>query len=111
MDLKSNVVEALRCVYDPEMPSVNILDLGLVYKLDVSENGVVDIEHTLTSMVCPYADEICKSIEDAVKGVVGVSKVHRKLVFTPPFDINNFEFSLSGSIPKTLKLFSKRCFA
>ena len=87
-DLKSNVVEALRCVYDPEMPSVNILDLGLVYELNVSKDGVVDIEHTLTSMVCPYADEICKSIEDAVKGVVGVSKVNRKLVFTPPFDIN-----------------------
>tara|TARA_B100001094_G_scaffold217979_1_gene212042 strand:- start:2092 stop:2400 length:309 start_codon:yes stop_codon:yes gene_type:complete len=87
-DLKQNVVEALRCVYDPEMPSINILDLGLIYKIDVSEEGNVDIEHTLTSVVCPFADEICKSIEDAVKGVVGVSKVNRKLVFTPPFDIN-----------------------
>ena len=87
-DLKQNVVEALRCVYDPEMPSINILDLGLIYKIDVSEEGYVDIEHTLTSVVCPFADEICKSIEDAVKGVVVVSKVNRKLVFTPPFDIN-----------------------
>ena len=39
-------------------------------------------------MNCPFADEICKSIEDAVNGVAGVSKVKRKLVFTPPFDIN-----------------------
>ena len=87
-NLKQSVVEALRCVYDPEMPSVNILDLGLVYKLDVSDQGDVDIEHTLTSAVCPYADEICKSIEDAVKGVVGVNKVNRKLVFTPPFTLD-----------------------
>ena len=87
-NLKQSVVEALRCVYDPEMPSVNILDLGLIYKLDVSDQGVVDIEHTLTSAVCPYADEICKSIEDAVKGVVGVNKVNRKLVFTPPFTLD-----------------------
>lgn len=87
-NLKQSVVEALRCVYDPEMPSVNILDLGLVYKLDVSDQGDVDIEHTLTSAVCPYADEICKSIEDAVKGVVGVNKVTRKLVFTPPFTLD-----------------------
>tara|TARA_Y100000592_G_scaffold42795_1_gene68074 strand:+ start:49 stop:357 length:309 start_codon:yes stop_codon:yes gene_type:complete len=87
-DLKQSVVEALRCVYDPEMPSVNILDLGLIYELDVTEKGDVKIVHTLTSAVCPYADEICKSIEDAVKGVVGVNKVNRKLVFTPPFDIN-----------------------
>ena len=87
-DLKQNVAEALRCVYDPEMPSVNVLDLGLIYELDVSEKGDVKIVHTLTSVVCPYADEICKSIEDAVKGVAGVNKVNRKLVFTPPFDIN-----------------------
>ena len=87
-NLKQSVVEALRCVYDPEMPSVNILDLGLIYKLDVSDQGDVDIEHTLTSAVCPYADEICKSIEDAVKGVVGVNKVNRKLVFTPPFTLD-----------------------
>lgn len=86
--LKQSVVEALRCVYDPEMPSVNILDLGLIYELDVQDDGEVNIEHTLTSMNCPFADEICKSIEDAVKGVVGVSKVNRKLVFTPPFDIS-----------------------
>ena len=87
-ELKQSVVEALRCVYDPEMPSVNILDLGLIYELDVKDDGDVYIEHTLTSAVCPYADEICKSIEDAVKGVVGVNKVDRKLVFTPPFTID-----------------------
>ena len=86
--LKQSVVGALRCVYDPEMPSVNILDLGLIYELNVKDDGEVYIEHTLTSMNCPFADEICKSIEDAVNGVAGVSKVRRKLVFTPPFDIN-----------------------
>ena len=85
--LKTRVIDALKQVYDPEI-SINVFDLGLIYTLITRNDGSVLCEHTLTSMVWPYADEICKSIEDAVKGVVGVSKVHRKLVFTPPFDIN-----------------------
>ena len=86
--IKQGVIDALRCVYDPEITTINILDLGLIYELDVTENGDVDIEHTLTSMNCPFADEICMSIENAVRGVVGVTKVNRKLVFVPPFSLD-----------------------
>ena len=57
--IKANVVDALRNVYDPEMPSVSVLDLGLIYELDVTEEGHVDCKHTLTSMACPFADQIC----------------------------------------------------
>ena len=86
--LKQNVIDALRCVYDPEITTINILDLGLIYELDVHKDGTVNIEHTLTSMNCPFADEICMSIENAVRGVVGVTKVNRKLVFVPPFSLD-----------------------
>ena len=83
------VVSALKEVFDPEMPSINILDLGLVYYLDTNvDSGHVHVKHTLTSMMCPFADQICKDIEDAPKGVVGVKSVKRELVFNPPFTMD-----------------------
>jgi metal-sulfur cluster biosynthetic enzyme len=85
--LKEKVIEALRQVYDPEMPTTSIYDLGLIYELEVSEDGDVDIKHTLTSMFCPFADEICQSIEVAAGSVEGIKKVKRELVFDPPFSI------------------------
>ncbi len=86
--LKQKVIAALRCVYDPEITSINILDLGLIYELDVTENGHADIKHTLTSMMCPFADEICQNIENAVKSVEGIKTVKRELVFNPPFTLD-----------------------
>tara|TARA_B100000700_G_C14285501_1_gene507908 strand:- start:177 stop:488 length:312 start_codon:yes stop_codon:yes gene_type:complete len=86
--LKEKVIDALRTVYDPEMPSVNILDLGLVYELNVTDESDVLIKHTLTSMFCPFADDICKNIEDAVKEIPEVNIVKRELVFEPPFTID-----------------------
>jgi len=83
--LKKSVIAALQTVYDPEMESINVYDLGLIYMLDVQENGNVLCEHTLTSMMCPFADQICQDISDAIKSVDGVTNVERKLVFDPPF--------------------------
>ena len=83
--LKKSVIAALQTVYDPEMESINVYDLGLIYMLDVQENGNVLCEHTLTSMMCPFADQICQDITDAIKSVDGVNKVDRELVFDPPF--------------------------
>ena len=83
--LKLKVISALRNVYDPEMPSINIVDLGLVYELNVTEELDVLIKHTLTSVFCPFADDICKSIEDAIKEIPEVNIVRRELVFNPPF--------------------------
>ena len=77
------VIAALRTVHDPEI-SINVYDLGLIYHLDVAEESVI-VKHTLTSMMCPFADQICQDIHDAVAGVSGVTKVERELVWDPPF--------------------------
>ena len=77
--IKANVVDALRNVYDPEMPSVSVLDLGLIYELDVTEEGHVDCKHTLTSMACPFADQISKE-QCAIKEWGSPKK---ELVLTP----------------------------
>ena len=63
--LTQKVIDALRCVHDPEIPSISVLDLGLIYELEVTVDGDVYIQHTLTSMMCPFADQICKDIEEA----------------------------------------------
>ena len=88
LDITKDVIAALRCVHDPEIPSISVLDLGLIYELDVTEDGHVYIKHTLTSMMCPFADQICKDIEEAPKGVVGVKTVKRELVFNPAFTMD-----------------------
>jgi len=86
--LKKSVIAALQTVYDPEMESINVYDLGLIYMLDVQENGNVLCEHTLTSMMCPFADQICQDISNAIKSVDGVTNVERNLVFDPPFSMD-----------------------
>jgi len=83
MQLKEQVIEALREVYDPEI-SINVYDLGLIYNLEVN-NDHVYVQHTLTSMMCPFADQICQDIADAIKSVEGVTSCERKLVWDPPF--------------------------
>lgn len=82
--LREQVVEALRGVYDPEIP-VNIYDLGLVYKLDVGDAGMVNIDMTLTAPGCPVAQTFPGTVECAVRCVPGVSDVHVELVWDPPW--------------------------
>ena len=83
VQLKENVITALRDVYDPEI-SINVYDLGLIYNLNV-EGTHVHVQHSLTSMMCPFADQICEDITNAVKGVDGVETVERELVWEPEF--------------------------
>jgi len=83
-ELRQRVIQALRNVYDPEMPSVSVYDLGLIYKLQITKDHCY-IEHTLTSMACPFADEICADIENAVTTTPGVKSCNRQLVFEPMF--------------------------
>ena len=83
-ELRQRVIESLRNVYDPEMPSVSVYDLGLIYKLEITKDHCF-IEHTLTSMACPFADEICADIENAVTTTPGVKSCDRQLVFEPMF--------------------------
>jgi len=94
--LLQHVVQALQNVYDPEMPSVSVIDLGLIYKLDVEKDGAVNCEHTLTSMMCPFADQICADITNAITTTPGVTSCKRELVFEPPFTM--------ASVPEETKL-------
>ena len=82
--MKEQIIEKLKTVYDPEITSINIFDLGLVYDIDIKDKDVT-ITHTLTSMFCPMADEISASIKQAVMKVEEVGKVRVKLTHTPPF--------------------------
>jgi FeS assembly SUF system protein len=79
------IVAALRTVHDPEIP-VNIYDLGLIYKIEVKDNGIVQIEMTLTAPGCPVAGEMVSMVQRAVLGTAGVSLVTVNLVFDPPWD-------------------------
>jgi len=83
--LEAAVIEALRTVYDPEIP-VNIYDLGLIYRLDISEGGQVDIAMTLTAPGCPVAQTFPATVEERVRAVPGVSGAHVEIVWDPPWD-------------------------
>jgi FeS assembly SUF system protein len=82
LDLEARVLEAVRMVYDPEIP-VNIYELGLVYDLQVSPDGDVVIKMTLTAPSCPEAGYIPGRVETAVRGVEGVREVKVELVWEP----------------------------
>lgn len=80
--LEPRVVEALRSVFDPEIP-VSIFDLGLIYAIQISEEGRVDIVMTLTAPSCPVAEEIPKWVKEAVGHIEGVEQVEIELVWDP----------------------------
>ena len=82
--MKEQIIDQLKTVYDPEITSINIFDLCLVYDIDIQDKDVT-ITHTLTSMSCPMADEISASIKRAVNNVEGIGEVKVKLTHTPPF--------------------------
>ena len=82
--MKEQIIKQLKTVYDPEITSINIFDLGLVYDIDI-KNKDVTVTHTLTSMFCPMADAISASIKQAVMKVEGIGEVRVKLTHTPPF--------------------------
>ena len=80
--IEADVVEALQTVYDPEIP-VNIYDLGLIYDVDVDQDGSVSIEMTLTSPACPVAGTLPGEVEARVRDVPGVTDVDVELVWEP----------------------------
>ena len=83
--LTDDIIEALKSVYDPEIP-VDIYELGLIYKVDLSDDRDVAIEMTLTAPGCPVAGEMPGWVEDAVRKVEGVKSARAELVFDPPWD-------------------------
>lgn len=82
--IREGVIEQLRTVFDPEIP-VNIYELGLVYDVIVSGDGGVKICMTLTSPMCPVAEELPGEAEFKARGVAGVTSVSLDLVWDPPW--------------------------
>lgn len=88
LEIEGKIVEALKKVYDPEIP-VNIYDLGLIYEIDFNEEEKeAKIDMTLTAPNCPMVDILMVDTENALQSVEGVEKVHINLVFDPPWDKN-----------------------
>ena len=83
--LTDDLIEALKTVYDPEIP-VDIYELGLIYRVDVNDDRDVVVDMTLTAPGCPVAGEMPGWVEDAVMKVEGVKSAKANLVFDPPWD-------------------------
>ena len=78
------VIDALRTVYDPEIP-VNIYDLGLIYDVEVSPDGAVHVNMTLTSPACPVAGTLPGEVETRIRALDGVDDVKVDVVWDPPW--------------------------
>ena len=85
--LESEVIEAIRQVYDPEIP-VNVYDLGLIYGIEIDEDANVSVRMTLTSPACPVAGSLPLEVQGRVEEVSGTNKVSLELVWDPPFSID-----------------------
>ena len=79
------IIEVLKTVYDPEISS-NIYDLGLVYEINISDEGYVKVTMTLTAPGCPVAGEIIAEVDSKVRAVKGVTDVNVMLTFDPPWN-------------------------
>ena len=80
--IEEKIVQYLKTVYDPEIP-VNIYDLGLIYKVDLQDDGLLSIDMTLTAPNCPAADFIIEDVTQKMRSIEGVSDVKVNLVFEP----------------------------
>ena len=84
-DLQASVVDALKSVYDPEIP-VDIYELGLIYDVEISEDGDATVMMTLTTPHCPVAESLPQEVELRVLSVPGIRDAEVKLVWDPPWD-------------------------
>ncbi|WP_028896973.1 metal-sulfur cluster assembly factor [Prevotella sp. HUN102] len=83
--IEENIVDVLKTVYDPEIP-VNIYDLGMIYKIDLQDDGMLEMDMTFTSPSCPAADFIFEDVRTKVESVTGVTGSNINLVFEPVWD-------------------------
>ena len=83
-DLKEKVIDEIKKIYDPEIP-VNIYELGLIYKIEITDKKKVNIDMTLTSPNCPVADSLPKMVKNNILKIDGVSDVDLKLIWDPPW--------------------------
>lgn len=84
--MQEHIVEMLKTVYDPEIP-VNIYDLGLIYRIELSDDGTqLAVDMTLTAPNCPAADFIMEDVRQKLETIDGLQKVDVQLVFEPEWD-------------------------
>ena len=83
--IEERIVDVLKTVYDPEIP-VDIYELGLIYRIEVKDNGDVEIDMTLTAPSCPAADFIMEDVRQKVDSLEGVNNATVNLVFEPAWD-------------------------
>lgn len=84
-DLKNRIIEALRTIYDPEIP-VNIFDMGLIYDVTVTDEADASIVMTLTSPMCPVAESLPPEVEIKVKQLEGIASAKVEVTWDPPWD-------------------------
>ena len=82
--IEASIIHTLRSIYDPEIP-VNIYELGLIYKIDINDEGYVNLQMTLTAPACPVAGEILADVDNKLRDVEGVTDVNVMLTFDPPW--------------------------
>lgn len=85
LKIEERIIDMLKTVYDPEMP-VNVYDLGLIYKIDLQDDGELTIDMTLTAPNCPAAEFIMEDVRQKVESVDGVKAAQVNLVFEPEWD-------------------------
>lgn len=83
--IEERIVEVLKTVYDPEIP-VDIYNLGLIYRIDLADDGLLDVDMTLTAPNCPAADFIMEDVRLKLDGIEGVKESRVNLVFEPEWD-------------------------
>jgi FeS assembly SUF system protein len=79
------IIEKLKSIFDPELP-VNIYDLGLIYKVDINDNGYVQITMTLTAPSCPAAQSLPVEVDQKIREVEGVTDVNVMITWTPKWE-------------------------
>ncbi|KAA6312681.1 Iron-sulfur cluster carrier protein [termite gut metagenome] len=84
-EIEEKIVTMLKTVFDPEIP-VNIYDLGLIYEIDVADDGTVNLNMTLTAPGCPLADFITEDVQQKIESVEGVTSCNVNLVFEPEWN-------------------------
>lgn len=82
LQIQERIVDVLKTVYDPEIP-VDIWNLGMIYKIEVNDNGTVDLDMTFTAPNCPAADFIVEDVRTKLESVEGVKAANINLVFEP----------------------------
>ena len=85
LKIEERIVEVLKTVYDPEIP-VDIYNLGLIYRIELQEDGLLDVDMTLTAPNCPAADFIVEDVRLKLDDVEGVKEARVNLVFEPEWD-------------------------